>query len=147
MTWSTCPRSTSRMSLSSVDRQPSGSASGSVPVELMAGASSTKATSNVDANQSRSRWYLRDSAALMAGVIWPYRLLSGIGVRVHESLPLFIYARYPFRILYNDQFDRFSAPLEQRFDRDEVARMLELSGLHSVSVHPSFGWIGEGTRW
>jgi SAM-dependent methyltransferase len=86
------------------------------------------------------------SAALMAGVIWPYRLLSRVGVRRHESLPLFIYARYPFRILYNDQFDRFSAPLEQRFDRDEVQRMLEQAGLRDVSVQASFGWIGEGSR-
>jgi hypothetical protein len=82
----------------------------------------------------------------MMAIIWPYRLLSRAGVRRHESLPLFIYARYPFRILYNDQFDRFSAPLEQRFDRDEVERLLEQAGLRDVSVHASFGWIGEGTR-
>jgi SAM-dependent methyltransferase len=86
------------------------------------------------------------SAALMATVIWPYRLLSQFGVRAHETLPLFVYARYPFRILYNDQFDRLSAPLEQRFDRDEVVRLLQDAGLHDVSVHASFGWIGEGTR-
>jgi SAM-dependent methyltransferase len=86
------------------------------------------------------------SAALMATVIWPYRVLSRFGVRAHEKLPLFVYARYPFRILYNDQFDRFSAPLEQRFDRGEVVRLLQDAGLRDVSVYPSFGWIGEGTR-
>jgi len=89
-------------------------------------------------------WLL--SAALMVTVIWPYRVLSGLGVRAHEKLPLFVYARYPFRILYNDQFDRFSAPLEQRFDPDEVVRLLEDAGLHDVIVHSSFGWIGEGTH-
>ena len=51
-----------------------------------------------------------------------------------------------FAFWYNDQFDRFSAPLEQRFDRDEVVRLLEGAGLHDVTVHPSFGWVGEGTR-
>jgi SAM-dependent methyltransferase len=86
------------------------------------------------------------SAALMVAVIWPYRVLSRLGVRAHGKLPLFVYARYPFRILYNDQFDRFSAPLEQRFDPDEVVRLLEGAGLRDVTVHASFGWIGEGTR-
>ena len=86
------------------------------------------------------------SVALMGAVIWPYRLLSALGLRFHESFPLLVYARYPFRILYNDQFDRFSAPLEQRFDAADVKRMLEEAGLHDVHVHPSFGWIGEGTR-
>ncbi len=89
-------------------------------------------------------WVL--SVALYAAVIWPYRLLSRLGIRRHESFPLFVYARYPFRILFNDQFDRFSAPLEQRFDADEVQRMLESAGLRQVSVKPSFGWIGEGIR-
>jgi SAM-dependent methyltransferase len=86
------------------------------------------------------------SAALMAGVVWPYRLLSRLGVRRHESFPLFVYARYPLRILFNDQFDRFSAPLEQRFDAGDVQRMLEAAGLRDVRVRPSFGWIGEGIR-
>jgi hypothetical protein len=82
----------------------------------------------------------------MAGVIWPYRVLWALGVRGHSSWPLFVYRPYPFRILFNDQFDRFSAPLEQRFDADEVAAMLEGAGLREVVVRPSFGWIGEGVR-
>jgi SAM-dependent methyltransferase len=86
------------------------------------------------------------SAIVFVVVIAPYRMLSRAGVRRHESFPLFVYARYPFRILYNDQFDRFSAPLEKRFDRDEVRQMLEAAGLRDVRVFPSFGWIGEGTR-
>jgi SAM-dependent methyltransferase len=89
-------------------------------------------------------WLL--SLGLMGAVVWPYRILSAAGATFHESLPLFVYARYPFRILYNDQFDRFSAPLEQRFDPDEVRGMLEAAGLRDVTVHASFGWIGEGTR-
>ena len=86
------------------------------------------------------------SSILLLGIIAPYRLLSRLGLRRHESFPLFVYTRYPFRILYNDQFDRFSAPLEKRFDSDEVRPMLESAGLKDVRVFPSFGWIGEGIR-
>src|SRR2546426_5015037 len=44
------------------------------------------------------------------------RLTSRVGAR-HETWPLFVYAKYPFNVLYNDQFDRFSAPIEKRYDR------------------------------
>lgn len=86
------------------------------------------------------------SGALMVGLILPYRILTRLGLHWHERLPLFLYARYPFTILYNDQFDRFSAPLEQRFDKDEVRSLLEHAGLRDVTVRASFGWIGEGVR-
>lgn len=86
------------------------------------------------------------SGVLMIGLILPYRMLTWVGMHWHEGFPLFLYARYPFTILYNDQFDRFSAPLEQRFDEDEVRSLLERAGLRDVSVRASFGWIGEGVR-
>jgi SAM-dependent methyltransferase len=89
-------------------------------------------------------WVL--SVGLMAGVIVPYRALWALGVRGHSSWPLFVYRPYPFRILYNDQFDRFSAPLEQRFDADQVKALMERAGLRDVVVTSSFGWIGEGVR-
>lgn len=89
-------------------------------------------------------WFL--SVALMICVIFPYRLMDALGVRRHEHWALGVYRSYPFRILYNDQFDRFSAPLEQRFDPAEVRLLMERAGLRDVAVYPSFGWIGEGIR-
>jgi SAM-dependent methyltransferase len=89
-------------------------------------------------------WLL--SIALYAGVITPYRLLSVFGARFHEGWPLFVYVKYPFRVLYNDQFDRFSAPIEKRYRPEEVTRLLETAGLTDVRVLPCFGWIGEGVR-
>jgi SAM-dependent methyltransferase len=89
-------------------------------------------------------WLL--SAILFAVVILPYRALLRLGVRRHASWPLFVYAGYPFRVLYNDQFDRFSAPLEKRYDAEEVRSLLRAAGLEQVRVWPSFGWIGEGVR-
>jgi SAM-dependent methyltransferase len=89
-------------------------------------------------------WLL--SALLMSLVISPYRLLTACGARCHQRWPLFVYSKYPFRILYNDQFDRFSAPIEQRFSRDEVEAMMRAAGLDLVASYPRFGWVAEGTR-
>jgi hypothetical protein len=86
------------------------------------------------------------SAALFASIVMPYRALSALGVRRHEAWPLFVYTKYPFTVIYNDQFDRFSAPIEKRYDREEVQALLEAAGLRNVRVRPCFGWIAEGTR-
>jgi hypothetical protein len=89
-------------------------------------------------------WML--SVVIFGLVVIPYRLLRRLGVRRHASWPLFLYARYPFRVLYNDQFDRFSAPLEKRYDAGDVSALLRAAGLEQVRVWPSFGWMGEGVR-
>jgi SAM-dependent methyltransferase len=89
-------------------------------------------------------WVL--SILLYGAVVIPYRVLSQLGVRKHHNWPLYVYTPYPFRVLYNDQFDRFSAPIEKRYDADEVVAMLRRAGLDHVRVWPSFGWIAEGTR-
>jgi len=86
------------------------------------------------------------SYSLFGGVVLPYRALSTAGVRGIEDWPLFVYSKYPFNVLYNDQFDRFSAPIEKRYDADEVRALLERAGLVSIAVRPCFGWIADGTR-
>ena len=86
------------------------------------------------------------SCALFAGVVLPYRLLTAVGVKAHEDWPLFVYTRYPFNVLYNDQFDRFSAPIEKRYDPEEVKALLESAGLINVDIRPCYGWIAEGTK-
>jgi len=86
------------------------------------------------------------SVGLYGAVVMPYRALSALGVRAHEDWPLFVYSKYPFNVLYNDQFDRFSAPIEKRYDAEEVRRLLEDAGLTNVSIRACFGWIGDGTK-
>ena len=95
-------------------------------------------------------WLLRWSCfvlslMLYAGVIVPYRVLSRLGVEAVRQWPLFVYTKYPFRILENDQFDRFSAPIEKRYDADEVRQLLERAGLRDVKVWGCFGWVAEGS--
>jgi SAM-dependent methyltransferase len=89
-------------------------------------------------------WLL--SVGLSIGVVVPYRVLQALGVRAHEDWPLFVYTKYPFNVLFNDQFDRFSAPIEKRYDPEEVRRLLEAAGLQDVQVHPCFGWIADGMK-
>lgn len=83
---------------------------------------------------------------LFATVIVPYRVMSRLGLSVDEFWPLFVYTKYPFTVLYNDQFDRFSAPIEKRYNEAEVAALLESAGLRDVRVHPKYGWIGDGIK-
>jgi SAM-dependent methyltransferase len=89
-------------------------------------------------------WVL--SVLLFVFVITPYRILGALGIRSIETWPLFIYTRYPFQVLYNDQFDRFSAPIEKRYSPDDVRRLLTSVGLTNVSVQPCYGWVADGTR-
>jgi SAM-dependent methyltransferase len=86
------------------------------------------------------------SVGLFGGVVLPYRALSAAGVRGLDDWPLFVYSKYPFNVLYNDQFDRFSAPIEKRYDPEDVRELLEAAGLRDVTVRPCFGWIADGIK-
>ena len=88
------------------------------------------------------------AVCLFAFVVIPYRILRRRrrGRRLADALPLKTYADYPFSVCVNDQFDRFSAPLERRFTADEVQDMLRSAGLTEVSVLPNHGWIGIGRQ-
>jgi SAM-dependent methyltransferase len=93
------------------------------------------------------RWLcLPLSVALYGGIVLPYGLLSRMGFSRHEGWPLFVYTRYPFNVIYNDQFDRFSAPIEKRYDSADVRRMLQNAGLIHVSVRACYGWLADGTK-
>jgi len=89
-------------------------------------------------------WVL--SVFLSGAVILPYRVLSTAGFKAHERWPLFVYTKYPFAILYNDQFDRFSAPLEKRYSEAEARALLESAGLRDVRTRAMFGWLVDGVR-
>lgn len=88
------------------------------------------------------------AAAAFAGFVLPYRVLRrlpGCG-RWAEGMPMRQYASYPFPVCVNDQFDRFSAPLENRYTQAEVHGWLERAGLEDVQVLPNWGWLGVGKK-
>jgi SAM-dependent methyltransferase/uncharacterized protein YbaR (Trm112 family) len=83
-----------------------------------------------------------------AGFVWPYKIMRHVpGLKsMAESLPMKQYADYPFRVCVNDQFDRFSAPIENRYTRLEVLEWLKRAGLEEITVHPNYGWVASGRK-
>lgn len=79
---------------------------------------------------------------------WPYRLLNKIPwlKAIAERIPMKQYAGFPFRVCVNDQLDRFSAPIEKRYTRQEVADWLGRAGLEETKVSPAYGWVGTGRK-
>lgn len=88
------------------------------------------------------------AAAVYAGFVLPHKLLRRIpGARkVAERIPMKQYASYPFRVCVNDQFDRFSAPIENRYTRQQVIGWLERVGLKDIVVTANFGWCGSAQK-
>lgn len=91
-------------------------------------------------------WVL--SIVLLLLYVGPLKLvcrIPGLANRL-DGLPLGQYAEYPFRVLWNDQFDRFSAPLEKRYGRAEVESLLSGAGLVDLRVLGGYGWRAAGRR-
>lgn len=88
------------------------------------------------------------AAILLALFVAPYRVLRRRTrtSRLAAKLPLQAYADYPFGVLVNDQFDRFSAFIEHRYTREEVVGMMQRAGLENVVVLPNYGWVADGVR-
>jgi len=80
-------------------------------------------------------------AALLYGTyVGPMKLLARVGSERVRQFPLGQYVDYPFRVLWNDQFDRFSAPLEKRYRRAAVEKMLVEAGLTEIRIFGGYGW-------
>ena len=79
--------------------------------------------------------------------VWPYRILRRIGLKsLAEKLPMKQYAGFPFRVCVNDQLDRFSAPIENRYTRKDVEDWLRRGQLEEIKVNPSYGWVATGRK-
>lgn len=80
--------------------------------------------------------------------VYPYQILKRLpGLqKLAERLPMKQYAHYPFRVCVNDQFDRFSAPIENRYTQAEVEAWLKKANLQNITVRPSWGWVGSGRK-
>lgn len=63
-----------------------------------------------------------------------------------DRVPLSHYRKYSFRVLYTDQFDRFSAPIENRYGRADVARWFEHEGMEDIVILGGAGWRASGRR-
>lgn len=89
-------------------------------------------------------------AALLAHLtlVWPYIVLRRVPGfnKVAERMPMKQYAQYPFRVCVNDQLDRFSAPIENRYTKQETRDWMTRGGLADVSVGSNYGWVATGRK-
>ena len=89
-------------------------------------------------------------AALLAHLtlVWPYKILKQVpGLNgIAERMPMKQYAQYPFRVCVNDQLDRFSAPIENRYTQQETRDWMTRGGLEDVSVGSNYGWVATGRK-
>lgn len=88
------------------------------------------------------------AAAVYALFVIPARVLGAFPPtrELARSLPLAGYAEYPFIVCVNDQFDRFSAPLERRYSAAELKEWLTREGLRDVHMSANYGWVAGGTK-
>jgi SAM-dependent methyltransferase len=82
------------------------------------------------------------SALATGALIIPRRALRRwpAGDRLTRALPLVQYTDVPFRMLVAEQFDRFGAPLEGRYRKEDVEGWLRAAGLDVVAILPGLGW-------
>lgn len=94
----------------------------------------------------RTSWLL--AAGFQVAFVLPARALESFPpTRAWaDRVPLGHYRKYSFRILYTDQFDRFSAPIENRYSRAEVAGWFERAGFRDVVILAGQGWRASGRR-
>lgn len=80
--------------------------------------------------------------------VWPYRIMKRLRPfeRLAEELPMKQYANFPFRVCVNDQLDRLSAPIENRYTRADVQEWLARADLESTRVGENFGWVATGRK-
>jgi SAM-dependent methyltransferase len=95
-------------------------------------------------------YWLSYPAAFLAYLMFilPYKGMRSIGSLqlLAEQMPMKQYADYPFQVCVNDQLDRFSAPIENRYTRSEVENWLRSAGLENITVSKNFGWVGTGRK-
>lgn len=88
------------------------------------------------------------AAGFEVAFVTPARVLAKFPATrgLAERVPLGHYRKYSFRVLYTDQFDRFSAPIENRYSRAEVAAWFERAGLQDVVILGGAGWRASARR-
>jgi SAM-dependent methyltransferase/uncharacterized protein YbaR (Trm112 family) len=71
-------------------------------------------------------------------LVLPYKLFFKIIIK--NDWPLGLYSEYPFQVLLNDTFDRFSAPIENRYSREQVMKWYQNAGLKNINILGGGGW-------
>jgi len=70
--------------------------------------------------------------------ILPYKIFFKKIVK--NGWPLGSYADYPFAVILNDTFDRFSAPIENRYSKAQIIKWYQNDDLKNINILGGFGW-------
>jgi SAM-dependent methyltransferase len=73
-----------------------------------------------------------------AVLIIPYKYIFRKFIKT--GWPLGAYADYPFQVILNDTFDRFSAPIENRYSKEQIVQWYKNAGLKNIEVLGGSGW-------
>ncbi len=80
-------------------------------------------------------------------LIYISKIIEKLGFsNLSNQIPLSYYKSHSFFIVRNDALDRFGTPLEQRFSRAEITKMMENCGLKNIIIsenEPYWHAIGE----
>lgn len=83
-------------------------------------------------------------------IYWPLARIAKLGEQLGfnmRNLPLYAYRDCSFYTLRTDARDRFGTPLEQRFTREEICKMMELAELRNITVGDNEPyWCAVGTK-
>jgi hypothetical protein len=55
-----------------------------------------------------------------------------LGEKWGNKIPLSYYSNKSFNVIRNDSLDRFGTPLEQRFSKKQIEKMMQKAGLHDI---------------
>lgn len=55
-----------------------------------------------------------------------------LGEKWGNKIPLSYYSNKSFNVIRNDALDRFGTPLEQRFSKKQIEKMMQKAGLHDI---------------
>lgn len=70
--------------------------------------------------------------------IFPYKIF--FKRKNIKNWPLKMYSEYPFGVLLNDTFDRFSAPIENRYSKEEILNWYKKGQLKNIKILGGGGW-------
>jgi len=93
----------------------------------------------------RLLYFLSYPIALISYLVFvlPYIIFSKIfKIRKITQInwPLKLYSGYPFKVLINDTFDRFSPPLEHRYSKQEILDWYQKAELKNIKILGQGGW-------
>ena len=55
-----------------------------------------------------------------------------LGEKLSNKIPLSYYSNKSFNVIRNDSLDRFGTPLEQRFSKKQIEKMMQKAGLYDI---------------